>query len=304
VTLWNPPSPHYRGIVLLAVSMPAALIAAALLFPSRIDDARSLLLSCGVALGGVLAIVVVSHRLPAAWRALLRAIGTIALVSFLFSAISGVQHLVFSGWFDAQVIRFETAFTGIELSLWMERFTHAVLTEWMMASYVLYLPLIPFTAWASWRYGGELVMYRYLFALLGANVLCDIGFVLYPVASQMYFNPGQYSVPLSGGPFTAVGEWMRATQHFPGGSLPSPHCAAGTVMLVTLLRVHRGWGLAALPFLVSILPSTVYGRYHYISDCFAGILVGLLMLRVATLQNRTNVQLPSSSTERIFLPIV
>lgn len=304
MTLWNPPSPHYRGIVLLAVSMPAALAAAALLFPSRVENPQSMLLSCGIALAGVLLVVVASHRLPAAWRALQRAVGTIALVAFLFSAISGVQHLIFSGWFDAQVIRFETAVTGIELSLWMERFTHPVLTEWMMASYVLYVPLIPFTAWASWRYGGEPAMYRFLFALLGANVLCDIGFVLYPVASQMYFNPGQYSVPLSGGPFTAVGEWMRATQHFPGGSLPSPHCAAGTVMLVTLLRVHRGWGLAALPFLVSILPSTVYGRYHYVSDCLAGILVGLLMLRIATAQNRTIVQLPPSKAARIFPPIV
>ena len=87
-------------------------------------------------------------------------------------------------------------------------------------------------------------------------------------------------MPLRGGPFTALAEFMRSNLHFAGGSLPSPHCAAGTVMLVTLFRSHRGWAWATAPLLVCILPATVYGRFHYLSDGLAGIAVAVLVLSI------------------------
>ncbi len=281
MTPWNPPSRHFRAIVFLALTALALLIGLAAIFPGRIDDAPALIRSCAVVFVLVLLVAGASRRLPVRFRVALRAAGGIALVSFLFGAVAGVQHLLFDGWFDDAVIRFETAVTGIELSIWLERFIQPALTEWMMLSYVIYIPLLPFTAWVCYRYAGEQAVYEYIFALMGVNLLCDAGFVLFPVASQLFHDPAQYSVALTGGPFTAAAEWIRKTQHFPGGSLPSPHNAAGTVMLLTLWRHHRGWGLAFLPLLVSILPSTVYGRFHYISDGLIGIALGVAVVALA-----------------------
>lgn len=281
MTPWNPPSRHYRALVFLAGGMLLLLVLAAVLFPSRIENSGGVLLSCSLALAGVVAVVAATARMPVGWRALLRAVGTIWLVSFLFANIAGLQHLIFDRWFDETVIAFETRFTGIELSLWMQGITTPLLTEWMMLAYVFYIPLIPFTAWVAWRAGGERALYEYLFALLLANVFCDIGFVLFPVASQMYHDPQQYTVPLVGGPFTAMAEWVRSTQHYPGGSLPSPHLAAGTTMLLTLWRRNRRVAWICLPLVVSILPATVYGRYHYLSDGLVGIPVGILAVAIA-----------------------
>ncbi|MBE0642683.1 MAG: phosphatase PAP2 family protein [Bacteroidetes bacterium] len=160
---------------------------------------------------------------------------------------------------------------------------------------MIYVPLLPFTAWVCYHYAGEEAVYEYIFALLGVNILCDVGFVLFPIASQLFFDPAQYSVALNGGPFTAMAEWIRANQHFPGGSMPSPHNAAGTVMLLTLWRRHRGWSLVFLPLLVSILPSTVYGRFHYISDGLIGIVLGIVMVRIAAaLREAPSAAIPAS----------
>ncbi len=281
MTPWYPSSPHYRMVVFLAVAVLLFLMLLAALFPGRIEDAPALLRSCGAALALVLLAVAVTPGLPERWRIALRAGGVIALISFLFGAISGVQHLLCSGWFDDALITFETVFTGRESSHLLEPFIHPVLTEWLMLSYVIYIPLLPFTAWVCYRYAGERAVYEYLFALLGANLLCDAGFVLYPIASQLFFDPAQYDTALDGGPFTAIAEWIRANQHYPGGSFPSPHNAAGTVMLLTLWRHRRAWCLTFLPLLLSIPLATVYGRFHYISDGIVGILCGVAMVGCA-----------------------
>lgn len=301
MTPWNPASRPFRTAVRLAASALTLLVVLALAFPARIDDAPALLRSCALALALVMLVAAVSVRLPERWRTAVRAAGGLALVSFLFGAVSGVQHLLFDGWFDDTIIRFETTFTGIELSHWLERFVHPALTEWMMFSYVIYIPLLPFTAWICYRCAGEHAVYEYILALLGVNLLCDAGFVLFPVASQLFYDPGQYSVALTGGPFTMAAEWVRATQHFPGGSLPSPHNAAGTVVLLTLWRHHRRWAYAFLPMLVCILPSTVYGRFHYISDGLLGIAIGIAVFALTTALRRA----PSASRvdARGLLPI-
>ena len=287
MTPWNPPSRHYRALVYLVAGMLLALIVVALAFPSRIPTADGLWRSSAIVLAGLAVVMAVTARLPAGWRAILRAAGAIWLASFFFASISGGQHLIFDKWFDEEIIAFETLFTGIELSLWMQRITTPALTEWMMLSYVIYIPLMPLTAWLSWRAGGEQALYEFLYALLLSNILCCIGFVLLPIASPHWYDPTQYTVPLVGGPFTAMAEWIRATQHFPGGSLPSPHCANGAVLLLTLWHRNRRAAWIFLPLIVSILPATVYGRFHYISDGLVGIPVGILAYAVSAALRRS-----------------
>ena len=269
---------RFSSVAILAVAALLLLLAPAVLAPERVADAPASARNTLLVLFAAAALISISGRLPETRRVLLRSIGVIALTSFLFSATAAVQHVFFDGWHDAELILMETTVTGVELSLWLEGFTHPVLTEWLMASYVIYVPLIPLTAWVCYRGGGEPALNTYLFSLLAVNVLCDLGFVLYPVASQLFFDPGQYTVALSGGPFTAAAEWMRANAHVPGCSFPSPHCGVGTVMFVFLLRYSRRWGLAAVPFLISIPFATVYGRFHYATDGIVAIVMAGVVL--------------------------
>ncbi|PLX30746.1 MAG: hypothetical protein C0600_07540, partial [Ignavibacteria bacterium] len=176
----------YNALASTAVGTLLFIIVLTLAVPERIDQPESLLLRTSAVLLGAIAVILISPRLRRPWRATIRAAAAIALSSYLFSAVSGLQHMLMDGWNDQALIAFETMFTGEELSHILERITTPALTEWLMASYVIYIPLMPITAWVVYRYAGEKQLYAYLFSMIAVNILCDLGFVLYPIASQLF----------------------------------------------------------------------------------------------------------------------
>ena len=267
-----------RRILAAVALVSTLLLLAVLLFPSHVTDVTAATRVCGVCLATVLMLGLILPRLKEAGRSLLLAAGVLFVTGQLFNASAFVQHLLVPGWKDAELLALDRVLFGGELSERLQGITHPVLTEWLMAAYVLYVPMLPFTAWLCRRYGGTTAMERYLLHLVYVYLACDVGFILYPVASQRYFGSAIYTVPLEGGYFTAAGEWMRSTLHFPGGSLPSPHCAAGAVRLAHLIINKRSFGMIFAPLLASIFPATVYLRYHYVWDGLAGItLAGLIL---------------------------
>ncbi|MEW6511270.1 MAG: phosphatase PAP2 family protein, partial [Bacteroidota bacterium] len=208
------------------------------------------------------------------------------LYSHIFQAIAGFQHILVPGWMDAQLIAWESALTGTESSVAIQKITTPLLTEWMMFSYVLYVPLLPLVAVLCYVRGGEQGNLEYLVNIAFANILCNVGFVLFPVAGPLFHDATRYSVSLDGGLFSSCGEWMRSNVHYPGGSLPSPHCAAGTVMIVMLYRYHRKAFRLLLPPLATIYVATVYGRYHYAWDVIAGIGAAVITLKASPILTR------------------
>ena len=92
-------------------------------------------------------------------------------------------------------------------------------------------------------------------------------------ASGLAFN-----VPLKGGPFTAIAELIRARVHRPGGAFPSIQCSASPVMWRTAWRFSRPTFYVMAPIVLSLYVSTVYGRFHYLSDSVAGIACAFLAM--------------------------
>jgi membrane-associated phospholipid phosphatase len=260
----------------------ALLILLAWLFPQRIDrpeETASELLVAGVA---YLCAMGISRRITSSIAATAVQISAVLLLySFLFQAVAAYQHVIFNGWMDELLISWEESLTGTELSVLMQQFVNPPLTEWMMFSYMVYVPLLPLVAIICYRSAGPRGTCDYLLALALGYIICYLGFILFPVASPLYHYPELYTVPLEGGLFTWCGEWLRQNGHYPGGSLPSPHCAAATVMMLMLSRYNRKAFAMTLPVVVSIYVAIVYARYHYATDGIAGILVGILAVRLS-----------------------
>ncbi|MCM3877379.1 MAG: phosphatase PAP2 family protein [Thermoanaerobaculia bacterium] len=224
------------------------------------------------------------RRLPLAF--LLRTATVTFSFAYLFSAVAGLQLILHESFRDDLVLAFEARLFGVQPTLWMERFITPALTEWMMFCYVIYLPLYPVLCAILWVKRGEAAAEEYFFTLGLANVLCDAGFILFPVAGPMYWMPDRYSVPLHGWVFTWAGELIRTRAHFAGGSLPSPHAAAATVMWLMAWRHYRPAFWALAPVILSLYVSTFYCRYHYVTDTILGIATAGLALIVAPLLQR------------------
>ncbi len=243
--------------------------------------------------GVAVAVLVAAAVMPRVRRPVLAFFLRTATVSlsyaYLFGAVDSLQLILHGRFLDDFVLAFEARLFGVQPTLWLERFVTPALTEWMMFCYVVYIPLYPALCAVLWVRRGRAAAEEYFLALGLANVLCDAGFILFPVASPMYWMADRFRVPLDGWLFTWLGELIRTRAHFAGGSLPSPHAAAATVMWVMAWKHHRPTFWLLSPVILSLYVSTFYGRFHYVTDVVFGIATaGLAVVLTPLLQGAWN----------------
>jgi len=193
-------------------------------------------------------------------------------------------QLVFFSWNDDSVLAWEEAIFGLQPLVWIQKLYSPLLADWMFFVYVAYIVIYPILGAIIFFRRGEEANEDYLFQLALVNVVCGLGFILYPVAGPLRWDKARVLLtePLpSGGLFGAVAEYIRTHAHAPGGTIPSPHCAVASVMWFMSWKYTR-WGFYALaPVILSLYVSTVYGRFHYLSDMIIGIAAAALTLLVA-----------------------
>jgi membrane-associated phospholipid phosphatase len=267
------------AVVLLSVLFFAGLIVA---FAPRIHDPWQLLLRLCLWVLIYIASLVLQRRIAApVWRALLRMGSVQVMFAQIYLIVHPLQLIFVRNWQDPAILRMEKTIFGIQPTLWLQRFVSPGLTEWMMFCYVIYLVIYPALGGLIYLRSGEKPLEDYLFVLTLANMICFLGFIVYPVAGPLNYMPGEFTVPLKGWLFTAAGEYIRSSIHLVGGNLPSPHCAIATVMWLMAYRYRRLAFWLLTPVILCLYVSTFYGRYHYVSDSIAGIAAGLLVLGLA-----------------------
>ena len=207
-----------------------------------------------------------------------RSLLTAASTGFLFSEIRHVQHIFVDSWMDQYLVNFDIWMMGVESTIALQKITVPIVTEGMMFAYTAYVPLIVLVAlfcyWKSGAAGAE----DYMLNLMYAYIFCYIWFLIFPIAGPLFYQPELYTVPLNGGIFTWFGEWIRHNAHYPGGNFPSPHCAAGTIMLIMLYKYNRKVYFVSLPIIILLYLSTIYGRYHFAMDGVTGIAAAFFVI--------------------------
>ena len=194
------------GLILAALAFFSVL---ALIFYYRIDGWWMLVLkNLAVAAVYILFNQFSEHATKKFWKFFLRMAAVVLAYAYLFGAVDKFQLLIQGRWMDDYVLDFEQWTFGVQPTLWLEDFISKPLTEWMMFSYVIYVPMYPVLCGIIYYLRGELAMEDYFFTLGFTNILCDIGFILFPVASPMYYIKQLYTVPLDGWMWTFLGECM------------------------------------------------------------------------------------------------
>jgi membrane-associated phospholipid phosphatase len=276
-----------------------ALILLAAVFNGRM---ASPWLSIGRSLAFAAAYVAAVALLPRITRPLPRFLIRTAAVQFTFIQVYqlGVDlQLLFFPWQDDRVLAFEKAAFGFQPLVEIQKLYSVPLNEWMFFVYVFYIVIYPALGAYIFFKRGEAANEDYLFQLGLVNLVCAAGFILFPVASPMHWLKIRafLTKPLTAGAFGSIAEWIRANVHQPGGSVPSPHCAVATVMWFMSRKYTRFGFLALAPIILSLYVSTVYGRFHYVSDMVVGIAAGLLVILVAPALSRAWNREPAASPE-------
>lgn len=225
----------------------------------------------------------VLRRLRPKWLRFLLRTGSVQLTFLQIYMSSNDLQLLFFSWQDDRVLAWEQTIFGFQPLVGIQKFYSLPMTEWMFFVYVVYVVIYPLLSAIIFFKHGEDANEDYLFHLGLINLVCGLGFILFPVASPMHWEKVRalLTTPLTSGPFGFLAEWIRTHIHEAGGSIPSPHCAVATVMwFMSRKYTRRGFVLLA-PVIISLYVSTVYGRFHYLSDMVIGIAAAVLVLLAA-----------------------
>ena len=195
---------------------------------------------------------------------------------FCFEELGKLVHLVNPGWQDAKLIAFDHWLTGVHPALWLEQFSTPGRNDFFQFTYITYFTYLLIV-------GGVLYYRRDWKAYWATMTYSMAGYVigyciamLFPIESPWFAMAGMWHGDLQGGPFTATINFIEHFGRVRGAAFPSEHVAGSIAALWGAWR-HRRWLFwTLLPLVACMCVSTIWGRYHYVADVFAGILTGTL----------------------------
>ncbi len=217
----------------------------------------------------------------------------ILLYTFLYMQSEALNQLFVKGYLDEFFIRLEENLFGLQPSVrFMEALPYPVVSEFFYMAYLSYYFMVIGVGLALYRAGKD----RYLHYIAVISILFYICYLLYiflPVIGppvfyanipgyagqeNLVYYPLEYPPPVTGGVFfkimKAIYRWFEGF----GAAFPSSHVAVAIGTLYFTWRYLPRIRYPHLGAVVCLSLSTVYCRYHYVVDVFAGVILAALAL--------------------------
>lgn len=218
-----------------------------------------------------------SRLIPKGWfRALIYRVGMFTSIAGSYFVLKWVLPGLAPVLLDAELMEIDIAILGQTPSIWMAQFNTVAVTEWLAFFYWSYFFILGLMTlpWLFLAHGRMLVE-----LMLGATIVASFGH------SGYTFVPGvgpyaviEFAEPLHGGVFL---EMVMGTVASVGAVLdifPSLHTAYPTFFALWAFsnRKHRivKWVWPVLTFFaLNIIVSTMFLRWHWAIDVFAGLML-------------------------------
>jgi membrane-associated phospholipid phosphatase len=198
------------------------------------------------------------------------------LYIFFFEELQGLVHAVFPEWFDRWPIHFDYSLAGVHPSVWLACFASPALNDYMQFAYMtyfLYLLILPMILYVRRE---RLAFWTVMTSTAIAHYSVYVVSVLLPIESPYYSLAALQTKPLVGSYCTALIDLIERFGRVHGAAFPSAHVAGSMVAILASWRYRRWLFWVCLPFFASMCVATVYGRYHYVADVLAGLVVGAI----------------------------
>ena len=195
---------------------------------------------------------------------------------FCFEELGKLVHLVTPGWQDAKLIAADYWLTGVQPTVWLEQFATPARNDFMQFAYLTYFTYLLVLGGVlyyrrDWRGYWSVMTYSAAGYAIGYGIA-----IFFPIESPWFSMAGAWHGQLQGGPFTATINFIEHFGRVRGAAFPSEHVAGSVAALWGAWR-HRRWLFWVMaPLVACMCVSTVWGRYHYVVDVFAGMLTGTL----------------------------
>jgi membrane-associated phospholipid phosphatase len=167
-------------------------------------------------------------------------------------------------------------------TVWLERIQTPLLTEYLQIVYTLFIPAVLLIAFVLWKNRLYSDFRYYAFLITLGYLVSYVGYVIVPARGPRFWLQGLQHVPLRG-------LWLF--QHMQGGldrlesiaydCFPSGHTELTILAWWSARKLTNSLFWPYFAYTLSIIFATVYLRYHYTVDVFAGAAVAVVLLVAA-----------------------
>jgi membrane-associated phospholipid phosphatase len=235
-------------------------------------------------------------------RRILRDWGPMILLVVVFENLHAYTGLIRKFPIDDTLYSIDIKVFGVEPSVWAGRFANPILTDYFAFVYGLYFIMVMVLA-TMLSVRGRRADFRELATSVVLHMCIGfLCFIIFPAGPPRFYEPlvahggfdPQHLTGAIGLWEWSQGAWDSANPVRTNSSFPSMHCA---IAMMTLLY---GWRFGAgvfprrprlffwlcLPLVVSLWMSTVYLRHHWVPDCVAGMLLGVICFKITPIVRR------------------
>ncbi|KPL03555.1 MAG: hypothetical protein AMJ73_06465 [candidate division Zixibacteria bacterium SM1_73] len=232
-----------------------------------------IIFNLGVCASIVLIVSATNHN-PNPWVRVFRHFYPLLFFILLYQETRNLVHMIFPSWFDPFLNHLELGVFGVYPTVWMQKFISFPLNEYLMFTYCFYYFLLLILGLGLFFKSKIEQLDNLTFTSAVAYYISFLGFILFPVEGPKHALIDLHNLELQGAFFTPLAQGLIKMAGLHGGAMPSSHVAVALVVLIYAKRHHRVLYYVLFPLIISLFVSTVYGRFHYVSDVLAGLLVG------------------------------
>ena len=198
-------------------------------------------------------------------------------ILLIFDSLGLIVHRVNPHDIDSSLIRLDYLLTGGYPTVMLESIANPILTDLLQLAYVSYY-LLPLSLGGALLAAGRKEEFeRSLFLIMLCFYLSYVGYLLMPALGPRFTIAHLQHAELQGWIVTKpVQDMLNRLEGIKRDAFPSGHTAVALTVLYLAARFSRPLFFIFLPCVFALIVSTVYCRYHYLSDVLAGIALALI----------------------------
>ncbi len=247
------------------------LSALTLVFRGQIPLWPSLLLRYTLWLGLLFALKLsCAHKWAGKAGGFFHAFSPILFIVLIYESLGDLIHHLRPD-IDLQLIRIDFSIFGVHPTLWMEQRIVPWLTDVLSLAYISYYFLPVILVAVLYLKDRKPEFDQSIFVLALGYYVSFVGYILFPAIGPRYAMTHLYSVPLEASFITDfVRDILNALEHNKRDCMPSGHTQIVLIVLYLAHRYEKFLFTLFFPIVCGLILSTVYLRYHYVIDLFAG----------------------------------
>lgn len=167
-------------------------------------------------------------------------------------------------------------------TVWLERITEPPLTEYLQIIYSLFVPAVLLVAFHLWRSRRFFEFQYYAFLIALGYLVSYAGYLAVPARGPRFLLAHLQHLPLRGlWSFSTLQRVLDRMESFHYDCFPSGHTELTILAWWSTRRFTNPWFWGYFVYTLSIIFATVYLRYHYTIDLFAGAATAAILICVA-----------------------